>query len=524
MGMGQENSRVTENGGTIVKKTITLFVCLFITSGCFSKEISGENLNDFYLVKNPTQRMENQQEYFSHEYEQINLRRSGKDSDVRPKFLTGLALSGGGIRSAAYQLGLLSGLYGSENLLANVDYISSVSGGSWANGSYWAWASSDEELFNCLDKTATTEVAECDAAILMNNEQPFAELPVDGVKLKARKRQWKEYIESVYLPYCNVYAEEVEARGIDSACARNYRVKPYIIINASHSVPVIDQAGSERNMPFQFTLDNLGTLSDCHPSRTECNNKDKRDGFFVNTLSDDFAWVNNSLFKSDEPGNSLSAAMAASSGVVAGAILLSYQYELYYKPGISLLGNTRGTKIKEIREEFVLSDGGKSENLGLVPLIERGVDLIVISYMGKDSDLLGNPWEDLDIAAKQVNNLLECDVHIPDRKSDMKDKFIHEGAYDCRGHDGKILHVKASYENAKHFIRHLDSTGQTKLSKYLKQTDIENNKDPKDRFPQTKTMLQKYDEELIQSYYLFGRWIAKEHLAKFVRQHQTNEN
>ncbi len=500
---------------------ITFLVCIFVFSACASKEITGENLDDFYLVKKSTQRMKNQQEYFAHEYRQINSRRSRKNSDIRPEFLTGLALSGGGIRSSAYQLGLLSGLYGSKNLLASIDYISSVSGGSWANGSYWAWSSSDEEFFGCLDKEATkTDVTECKAAIMMNTEQPFAELPVDGLKLKARKRQWKEHIERVYLPNCNVNADNVKNHGINSACARNYWTKPYIIINASHSVAMTNQKASYLNMPFQFTLDSIGTLSDCHSGSKKCNNNDRKHGFFVNTLSEDFVWVNKKLFRKDKPENSLSSAMAASSGVVAGPMLLSYEYELYNKPYTSIIGNWRGNKIKEIRKEIVLSDGGKSENLGLVPLVERGVDLIVISYMGKDSNLIKNPWEDLDVAAEQVHNLLDCDVQIPDWEPDMANKFIHESVYQCKEHKGKILHVKASYENAKYFVKYLNSIGETKLSKYLRDTDIKNNKDWKDRFPQTKTMMQKYDKELIKSYYLFGRWIAKEHLSKLIRQYQ----
>jgi hypothetical protein len=36
-------------------------------------------------------------------------------------------------------------------LLNRIAYISSVSGGSWANGAYWASKRSDEELFHCLD-------------------------------------------------------------------------------------------------------------------------------------------------------------------------------------------------------------------------------------------------------------------------------------------------------------------------------------------------------------------------------------
>lgn len=509
-----------------MKKIIVLIICLFVSSICAAKEITGEGLKDFYLMKKPTQRMEDQQTYFAHEYQQINSRRANKDSDLRPDFLTGLALSGGGIRSSAFQLGILSGLYKS-NLLDRIDYISSVSGGSWANGAYWAWASSDDDFFNCLGNAAESEVNGCEAGIMLNTDQPFAKLPTEGIKLKARKRQWKEYIESIYLPKCNMNAENIKKHGIDSECAKNYRTKPYIIINTSHSVPMKDQKASPKNMPFQFTFDKLGTLSDCHSDNKECAG-DKKHGFFVKTLSHDFAWINAALFRADKPENSLSAAMAASSGVVAGPMLLSYEYELLFKPEISLLGNWQGQKIKEIRKEYVLSDGGKSENLGLVPLIERGVDLIIISYMGKDDNLIENPWEDLDTAAEQVKNLLGCIVQKPDQKIDLTSNYIHDTTYDCGKHKGTILHVKASYENSKEFVKYLYSKGQdnkylTRLHSYLTETDVKNNEDPKDRFPQTRTMMERYDEELIKSYYLFGRWIAEEHLSKIVREQQSSK-
>ena len=55
-----------------------------------------------------------------------------------PKDLTGLALSGGGIRSATFNLGVLQGL-AERNLLGLFDYVSTVSGGGYI-GAFWsAW-------------------------------------------------------------------------------------------------------------------------------------------------------------------------------------------------------------------------------------------------------------------------------------------------------------------------------------------------------------------------------------------------
>lgn len=492
---------------------IGVLICM--TSIVNAGEVSVKDNTDIYLLDSSFQRLKNQEKYFSHEYQQIHARR-GKNIEIgyKPAHLTALALSGGGIRSSAFQLGVLSGLFKSK-ALSKIDYISSVSGGSWANGAYWAWTLPDEVFFDCLDKAAKlgNSKAECESAVMLNSEQPFAELPIgSGFKLKARKRQWKEYIESVYLPNCNVDAEEIKSSGIPECARNNYKAKPYIIINASHSIDTFDQKGSERNMPFQFTLDYFGMLSDCY-SKGYCNENNQ--GFFAKTLSKNFVWVNKALFRNDNPGNSLSAAMAASSGVVAGPILLSYEYELLTNNRISLIKNQRGDNIKEIRKEIVISDGGKSENLGLVPLIERGIELIIISYMGKDKDLENNPWEDIELAAAQAKNLLGCEVGIPDKKVDLKDTFVHETEYKCLDYKGKLLHLKASYDNAKHFINYLEGTkNYPDLVKYLLEIDIKKNSDkPKNRFPQTDTMMQQYDEELIRAYYLFGQWIANFHIS-----------
>lgn len=53
------------------------------------------------------------------------LRRNGKKTDT-----LGLALSGGGYRSAIFCYGVMRGLH-ELGLLPKLDYVSAVSGGSW---------------------------------------------------------------------------------------------------------------------------------------------------------------------------------------------------------------------------------------------------------------------------------------------------------------------------------------------------------------------------------------------------------
>jgi hypothetical protein len=71
----------------------------------------------------------------------FHVRQSGNGEDVRSN-LVGLALSGGGIRSATFSLGVLQGFH-KLGLLGIFDYLSTVSGGGFVGGWWSAWLSRD---------------------------------------------------------------------------------------------------------------------------------------------------------------------------------------------------------------------------------------------------------------------------------------------------------------------------------------------------------------------------------------------
>lgn len=76
------------------------------------------------------------------EYEEIAERRKANGEETgagkRPARLTGISLSGGGIRSATFNLGLLQAL-NEAGLLKCFDYLSTVSGGGYCGGWWSAW-------------------------------------------------------------------------------------------------------------------------------------------------------------------------------------------------------------------------------------------------------------------------------------------------------------------------------------------------------------------------------------------------
>ena len=66
--------------------------------------------------------------------------RRGVTEDAELADITGLALSGGGVRSATFNLGILQAMERHE-VLKNVDYLSTVSGGGYIGSSYTWFAS-----------------------------------------------------------------------------------------------------------------------------------------------------------------------------------------------------------------------------------------------------------------------------------------------------------------------------------------------------------------------------------------------
>ena len=90
-----------------------MIITLFTATSCAifipKTEVKPDG-KQFYFLTHPNERFANFEKYFAHEYERIHVRRTGISSFSHPSNIMGLALSGGGIRSAAFQLGLLSGL------------------------------------------------------------------------------------------------------------------------------------------------------------------------------------------------------------------------------------------------------------------------------------------------------------------------------------------------------------------------------------------------------------------------------
>lgn len=104
--------------------------------------------------------------------------------NTRPENLVGLALSGGGIRSATFCLGLLQGLH-KLKLLRIFDYLSTVSGGGYVGGWWSAWLAREQ---------LSSEMGEEFALLCPDDIKDAASLAIklrsseDPVTIKLRRR------------------------------------------------------------------------------------------------------------------------------------------------------------------------------------------------------------------------------------------------------------------------------------------------------------------------------------------------
>jgi hypothetical protein len=238
--------------------------------------------------------------------------------------------------------------------------------------------------------------------------------------------------------------------------------------------------------------------------RQECNRG--KAGFFARHDSKQYKWEYRKWQrywkvwskKDDLPGSTLSLALAHSSGVVGKdkPVALAYNFHL----------RKDGEKIDSLRKKYQLVDGGKSDNTGLLPLIERRVDFIVATHLGKEKAV----FEDLRLLTKQAKNMYGCDVEVPESHAP---KLVTTSAYTCNGEQRVMAHVKPTKQNITGFMEALKNGSLCRenikcIKLYQELLDVEKSKSPEDQFPATPTFKFEYPETLTRAYYLLGRYVA----------------
>ena len=505
---------------------LLVFGALLWGCACPEKPISDRTACGEVLVtsRDPRFRLKDRQRCFSHEYRFIHQRRentglAGFQQGPKPERLVGLALSGGGIRSNAFQLGILAGLF-EAGALKYIDYISSVSGGTWAASAYLF----NEDFFSEVESQFQEEFRPDPHGYLVYTQGELV------------REQWRKGLLKIFLKNQDVPYEDLA----DLAILKD---KPYFIFNATHSAN-IDEMPSYKNFNFQFTKDFVGTVADCcsDTGKVHCGKWRRlrwtlledgmEGGFFVKTgpMARYRLYVNAAMDrKTFNDDLMLSHALAASSAVASKL----YGFWLQIREPDQYNGRS-WYRQKKLRAKYRLSDGGKSDNTGALSLMERGTDLIIASQMAADPNM---GFDDLDLLREQAESLFDFQLNTEKIRKEIAkaNKMTVEARYtESPGQrdsskEGRILFIKPTYCNIGPFWAWLDE--ENKAGRHLKITAAleedwrlsEKAKPGLDRchasrFPQNPTICEKYDPQVIAAYYLLGKFIvAREGVADRIR-------
>ena len=197
----------------------------------------------------------------SHALQQYQQENDTFNDGHRPYW--GLALSGGGVRSASFSIGVMKALYDIK-ILDKIDVISSVSGGSYASLWYFAqhYAALSNEKLNS-DRVNSVIFADQNFQYYICCLQNYANMfpnKIIAIALLRLSKDWafEKYKSSIQRTFHKDYKYTKEVSDFCLYELKDFIVKknlPYFIINATI------RSNSEKmlNTVFEFTPINLGS-------------------------------------------------------------------------------------------------------------------------------------------------------------------------------------------------------------------------------------------------------------------------
>jgi Patatin-like phospholipase len=236
----------------------------------------------------------------------------------------GLAMSGGGIRSAAVNIGALKALYDLD-ILDSIQIMSSVSGGGYALGWFYS-----NEIHNKKNKLGTSFLDNKSILTKICKLQENANMMRVPTMVKtlfsSPKKTFKKYEEGIQRTFINDSSKNIKLNTFHTYIKGK---KPYFIINSTIQ--------SKKNNDWLPRVYENTSYQQGNPEL----------GFLINN---------------DKNSITLEKAIT-----ISGAAL---KFKLLNKsPNYSALVDS---------DYLPLSDGGHTENLGAISLIRRGVKNIII--------------------------------------------------------------------------------------------------------------------------------------------------
>lgn len=342
---------------------------------------------------------------------------------VKPNL--GICFSGGGTRALSAAMGQMRALL-SIGFLQRADYISSVSGGSWASAAfayYRSGATSDEQFLGamadpgslslqglevldpcCLGHTATLNLGDVLLKLALERKVPAAAL-------------WEASIGQVFFQPFGLWSPDqpwnfsLDAATVSGICAANpcldagsfltvrkpaaYSI-PYLLVNATVDGP----AASAPYYPDPRVMVTYSPLYCGVPYRSTLTYPMKggplsRQAVVGGGFIEPFAWGSgtplgaaaNGSIRVPLPPSPFGLALASGTSSAAFAAAFESYAELdgllpegdYWAP-------SAGDGGVPMAERFLFGDGGNLENLGMIPLLQRGVRHIVV-FANSDTPL-----------------------------------------------------------------------------------------------------------------------------------------
>src|SRR2546429_850263 len=287
----------------------------------------------------------------------------------------GLAISGGGERAASFSIGVMKALY-DKGLLDQIDVISSVSGGGYAN--YWL-------LTNYYQNRTLRfgEGAFSNSAFLMNVCQ--LQMTSDFIPARAvirvfshKKHAFEYYEGRIQRSFGNPRPSPKDAKDThDSLNRLLLRLLPINFVN--DKIPSGDAPLFILNGALKAKIDS----PDIHKRLIEMT------GLNVGSRDLHFAKWDDTTFKAWDLLEGIA---------ISGAALTKLSTKKPAPRELALNG-----------QKFELIDGGLVENLGALPLIRRGLNKVIIVDSSSDGDYNFGNYSNL----KALLSELKIDFSVP---------------------------------------------------------------------------------------------------------------
>lgn len=336
-----------------VRTSLVLATCgLLFSCGAISSKLN------FKIVKETPGSMNF--EVLKYSKAELELVCGGKtDASCKNRPEWGLALSGGGIRSSAYALGVMKSLY-DRGILEKIDMISAVSGGGYAL--YWLATSTLNNpkpknqgfAYSAFSDSPESENFLLNTCNFMNNAD-FATYQGMAKALVKRDKLSEFYRCKIERTY----------GWNDKSIPENQAYKK-CLENPSKSIKIGDFSDLVKDGSFPYFVFNTTLVS---PSAEEGWNDGLYEFTPIHRGNDKYGYA--------EIGtNSLPLSQVAAISGAAVKPLLKQQ-----------IPNSPLIHPKIDKNYIELSDGGHSENLGVIALVKRGTRNIIVSDAELDPDL-----------------------------------------------------------------------------------------------------------------------------------------